>query len=115
MEISDTKNFIRQHQPGQFRRPEDGKEPFAHVNDQKSNSTAEQKKCSVYIDDTNIVTLEKDRSAYFPKLFDFDTGIKYTIEHTSDTKKEEQIKPQYDKTGKKQIITKQEGFVDQLT
>jgi len=69
VEITDTSNYIRQHQPGKFRRPEDGKEPFAYVNDQKFNSTAEQKKCSVYIDDTNVVTVKKDKSASFPKLF----------------------------------------------
>ena len=114
MEITDTSNYIRQHQPGQFRRPEDGKEPFAYVNDQKLDSTEEQKKCSVYIDNKNVIALEKDIRAYFPKLFDFDAGVKFNTETTNDTNKEEKLSPHYDKTGKTQIITKQESFVDQL-
>jgi len=106
MEITDTSNYIRQHQPGQFRKPEDGKEPFAYVNNQKLDSTEEQKKCSI--------ALEKDIRAYFPRLFDFDSGVKFNTETTNDTNKEEKFSPQYDKAGKAEIITKQESFVDQL-
>jgi hypothetical protein len=114
MEITDTSNYIRQQQPGQFRSPEDGKEPFAHVNDQKLDSTEEQKRCSIYIDDKKVVTFEKDKRAYFPKLFDFDAGVKFNTETTSNSNKDEKFSPQYDKTGKGQIIAKQESFVDRL-
>lgn len=114
MEITDTSDYIRQQQPGQFRRPEDGKGPFAQVNDQKLDSTEEQKKCSVYIDDEKIVTFEKDIRAYFPNLFDFDTGMKSNnTEIIGEHKKEQKSHLQYDKTAKPQDMTKQEMFVAQ--
>ena len=114
MEITDTNNYIRQYQPGQFRSPEDGKEPFVHVNDKKLESTDEKKKCSVYINSENVVTFDKDIRAYFPKLFDFNARVKYNTETTSNSNKAKKFSPQYDKTGKAQIIAKQESFVDRL-
>ena len=113
MEITDTSNHIRQRQPGQFRRPEDGKEPFAHVNDKKLESPEEKKKCSVYIDSENVVTFEEDIRVSLPKLFDFDAGVKFNTETTNDTNKKEKLSPQYDKTGKAEIMSKQESLVDQ--
>lgn len=114
MEITDTSNYIRQQQPGQSRRSEDGKEPFVHVKEKKLESPEEKKKCSVYIDSENVVTFEKDIRASLPKLFDFDAGVKFNTETTSDTNKKEKLSPQYDKTGKAQIMSKQESLVDQL-
>jgi hypothetical protein len=114
MEITDTGNYIRQQNPGQFRRPEDGKEPFAHVNGQKLDSTVEEKKCSVYIDNENVVTFEKDTSSYFPKLFDFDAGMKSNnTEIIGRSKKEEKSQLQYEKTAKPKNMSKEEMFVDQ--
>ena len=114
MKITETASNIRQQQPGQFSRPEDGKAPFAHVNDQKLVTIKEQQAYSVYVSNEKLVALDRVIESDFPKLFDFDTGIKYNIENTNDTKEEEKFKPQYDKTGKTEIIVKQEGFVDQL-
>lgn len=115
MEITDTGNYIRQQNPGQFRRPEDGKEPFAHVNGQKLDSTNEQKECTVYIDNEEVVALEKEIGSYsyVPKLFDLDAGVKFNTEKIDGANKEGKIQRQYDKIEKVQVTTKQEGFIDQ--
>lgn len=115
MEITDTSNYIRQQQPGQFRRPEDGKEPFAHVNGQKLDSANEQKECSVYMVNEEVVALEKEIGSYsyVPKLFDLDVRVKFNTEKINGTKKEGKIQRQYDKTEKVQVTTKQESFIDQ--
>ena len=44
MKVTHTIDYIRQQNPGQFRRPEDGKGPFTHVNGQELNNIKEQKK-----------------------------------------------------------------------
>jgi hypothetical protein len=114
MKISNNLDYIRQHQPGQFRIPEDGKEPFAHVNDQKLDSTKEQKEGSVYINNENVVTLDKDLRSDFPKLFDYEVGLKFNTKKVSEANREEKPQQQYDKTGKTEILNKPEGFIDQL-
>jgi len=84
------------------------------VNDQKLESPDEKKKCSIYIDSDNVVTFEKNIRASLPKLFDFDAGVKFNTEASNETNKKEKLSPQYDKSGKAEIITKQESLVDQL-
>ena len=114
MKITDNSNYIRQQLPGQFSVPEDGNEPFAHVNDQKLDSAKELKEGSVYIDNERVVTLDKDLRSDFPKLFDYELGLKIDTKKVSETDKEENFQQQYDKTGKTQTLNKPEGFVDQL-
>ncbi|GAF77175.1 unnamed protein product [marine sediment metagenome] len=116
MEITDTSNYIRQQQPGQFRRSEDSKEPFfAHVNGQKLDSTNEQKECAVYMVNEEVVALEKEIGSYsyVPKLFDLQVGVKFNTEKINGTNKEGKIQRQYGKTEKVQVTTKQESFIDQ--
>jgi len=118
MKINDTADYVRQQQLGQFRRSEDSKEPFVHANDQKLDSTEEQEERSVYIDNEKVATLEKEIGSYsyYPKFFDFDVGIKVNTEKISETHKEKEgkLNQKYDKTGKAQSMSKQEGFIDQL-
>lgn len=118
MKITDTADYVRQQELGQFSRPEDRKEPFVHVNDQKLDSTKEQEERSVYIDNEKVATLEKEIGSYsyYPKFFDFDIGIKVNTEKISETHKEKEgkLNQQYDKTGKAQSMNKQEGLFDQL-
>ena len=116
MKITGTADYVRQQELGQFSRPEDRKEPFVHVNDQKLDSTKEQEERSVYIDNEKVATLEKEIGSYsyYPKFFDFDIGIKFNTEKISETHKEGKLNQQYDKTGKTQSTNKQEGLFDQL-
>ena len=113
MKISHTTEYIRQQQLGQFRRPEDGKKPFTHVNDQKLDSIKERKESSVYIDNKNIQTLEKGLGSSSPKLFDYDPGMKFNIEKSNEISKEEKISKQYDNTGKEEEVNEKESLVDQ--
>lgn len=109
-----TTDAIRQHQPGQFRRTEDGSKPYAHVNGKKLLSKEDQKKSAFYVNNKNVVTLKKGTGSRFPKLFDSDAGLKVSTEKLSKVKKEEKGYPQYDKTGKTQVIkTKDERRIDQ--
>ena len=113
MEIKTT-NSIRQHQPGQFMRPEDGKRPYAHINDQKLESKREQYKSAVYVNNKNVVSLEKEIASNSLKIFDSDVGLKVSTEKLSETKTEKRLDLQYDKTGKTQITTaKEERRIDQ--
>lgn len=116
--ITDTIDYIRQQQTGQFRRPEDSKKPFAYVNNQKLVSAKDQTERSVYINNKKITTRKKGLAkSDFPKLFDSDAGARVNIEKTGKTDKEEKALMQYDKTGKETTTTqapaKKETFVDQ--
>ena len=108
MKINDNTNYIRQQHPGQFRVPEDGKWPFVHMNDQKVASKNDQKERSVYINNEKVVTMEKQMGSIYPRLFDYNTGLKYETGKKSATKKEEKPQQQYDKTAKIQILNKEE-------
>jgi hypothetical protein len=55
MKITDALDYIRQQQPGQFRSPKDGKEPFAHVGGQKLISRWEQEERSAYVKNEKVV------------------------------------------------------------
>lgn len=114
MKINNNIEYIRQQQLGQFRRPEDGKEPYAYVGNQKLKSTNEPEESSVYVNDEIVVTFGNDLRSDFPNLFDYDAGLRLDTEKTAETKKEEKLHPQYDKTGKTQIITEKTGLIDQL-
>ena len=51
----------------------------------------------------------------YPKLFDYNTGLKYETEKKSAAKKGEKIQQQYDKTGKIQTLDKEEEtLIDKL-
>ena len=116
MEIADTGSYIRQQQIGQFRRPEDSKGPFAHINGEKIESPDEKKRSSIYIDNENAVTFKKDIRSSLPKFFDPDAGVKFNTDasiDTNKTNKNQTLDPQYDKTGKAGIMNKHEGLVDQ--
>ena len=114
MKTIDDTNYIRQQQPGQFRIPGDGKEPYARVNDQKLDSKKELKKWSIFINGENVATMDKEFGTSSTKLFDFDAGMRFKAEKISETKKGEKLEPQYDKSGKTKTPTEKEGLVDQL-
>ena len=113
MKITETASNIRQQQPGQFRRPEDGRAPFAHVNDQKLVTIKEQQACSVYVSNENLVALDRVIESDFPNLFDFDTGVKFSLENLSRAYRDEDIHQQYDKTAKTEMVTKKEWIINQ--
>jgi hypothetical protein len=114
MNIADISDHIRQQQAGQFRRPEDGQEPFIRVNDQRLENTKDQEACSVFVNNEGVVTFEKEiLESDFPKIFDSDTGIKLSAERVREAEKEEKLREQYDKNGKSQTVAKQEKIVDQ--
>jgi hypothetical protein len=114
MKINNSSDFIRQAQVGQFRRLEDGKEPFVRVKGQKLESTKDQKTRSIYIDQEKLLTFEKGIGSNSLNLFDFDAGLKYKTERISGTTKGEKLPEQYDKNGKERNTTKQETLVDKL-
>jgi len=115
MKITDALDYIRQQQPGQFRSPKDGKEPFAHVGGQKLISRWEQEERSAYVKNEKVVAWRKDIiESLFPKLFDSDAGIKVDTQKTDETRNDEKRRLQYDKTGKAQVETKKNTLVDQL-
>ncbi len=114
MKITDPVGYIRQQHPGQFTRPEDGKEPFAHVGGQKLTSRWDQEERSAYVNNEKVVTWQGEiTESLFPKLFDSNAGIKVDAEKTDETENDEKHQLQYDKTGKAQIQTKQNTLVDQ--
>ena len=113
MKITENASYIRQQQPGQFRRPEDGTTPVARVNDQKLDNIGEQRKSSVYVSSEKLGALDKVIESDFPKLFDFDAGMQFSLEKLSRTHRDEDIHPQYDKTAKTDMTTKKEWIIDQ--
>ncbi len=115
MKITNNADNIRQQQPGQFRRPADGTEPYAYVNDQKLESREDQKASSVYVDNEKVATLlEKEKESRSPNLFDFNAGLKLGTETTTrETKEVEETEQQYDESGKTITLNKQEGLVDE--
>ena len=113
MKITDTTDYIRQQQIGQFRRLQDPNDPFVYVNNQRLDSTEEKEKSSIYINNENVVTLEKEKSSNFPKLFDFDAGMKFNTKKISKSNKEEKPDLQYDKTAKEQDLGEQGSLIDQ--
>jgi len=114
MKINDTTVHIRQQQPGQFRRPEDGKEPYAHVTDQKLESTPDQTTCSIYINNEKLATMEQGIGSDFPKIFDSNAGLKFNTQKISTTGKEEKLYEQYDQNGKTQVTTQKQSFFDKM-
>ena len=114
MKTIETTNYIRQQQPGQFRIVGDGKEPYAHVNDRKLDSKKEQKEWSIFINDENVATMDRELGASSTKLFDFDAGMRLKAEKISETKKEEKTDPQYDKDRKTRNPAEKEGIIDQF-
>jgi hypothetical protein len=113
MKITDTTESIRQHQAGEFKRPEDGKAPFAHVNGQKLANAAEQEKRSVYVDNKNVTDFEEVGTPDFPRIFDSSAGMKFTIESEGDHQKNERIYRQYDKNGKELTVIGKEELIDE--
>lgn len=118
MKMQDPTENIRQQQPGQFRRLEDGSEPFVYMNAQKVRSAKDQEKGSVYVRDQSVVTLEKDKSSDLPKLFDTDAGSKLIAEKIRSAYRpadnDQEVFQKYDKSGKAETATKPERIIDQL-
>lgn len=113
MKITNNASYIKQQQPGQFKRADDGAGPYAHVNDRKLASTKEQKGWGVYISNDDLVAIEKATESDFPKLFDVADGIQLTSEKSLPNQKYESIQKGYDNTGKSQIPAKQQRLIDQ--
>ncbi len=114
MEINETVEQIHQQRYGHFRIPEDGKQPYAHANNQKLASTREQWKAAVYADDENLGTLEKNLKSKTRKLFDTEVGVKPSFDKPKETTKETKTSEQYDKTGNINSVFKIESKVDEL-
>jgi len=112
VKIINSNQSIRQQHPGRFRRPDDGRDPFTHVNDQKLANPEEVKETSIYINDVNFVTLEKGLKADFPKLFDFDSGVKYNAKQIKDVKKTEDRFQSYNQVGKPENLAKRDNLFD---
>jgi hypothetical protein len=113
MKITETASYIRQQQPGQFRRPEDGKAPFTHVNDQDLGTIKEPEGYSVYVSNEKLIAPDRVIEPDFPKLFDFDTGVKFSVENLGRAQRDEDIHPQYEKTAKTEMVAKKEWIIDQ--
>ena len=113
MKITENASYIRQQQPGQFRRPEGGKAPFTHVNDQKLVTIKEREGYSVYVSNEKLVALDRVTESDFPKLFDFDTGVQFGLENLSRAHRDEDIHQQYDKTAKTEMVAKKEWIINQ--
>ena len=112
MKITNSTDYIRQQEPGQFRRAGDGKKPFTRVNDQRVKNLKDRKESSVYIANKNIQTLEKGIGRSFPKLFDYNPGMKFDIEKTSKIIKDKEPHKKYDYIRKDEEVNKKENFVD---
>jgi|GEM_PF-2535433 len=114
MNTTDTSDHIRQQQAGQFRRPDDGQEPFVRVKDQRLESAKDQKTRSVFVNNESVISFERGiLESDFPKIFDSDAGMKFNAEKIRETEKEEKPQEQYDKDEQPQTVTSQENIVDQ--
>ena len=101
MKINNSSDYIRQAQVGQFKRPEDGKEPFVRVKGQKLESTNDQKTRSIYVDQEKLLTFKKEVGSNSLNLFDFNAGLKYETEKISGTTKGEKLRNSMIKKEKK--------------
>ena len=113
MDIKDTTDYIRQQQFGEFRRAEDGKNPYAHANGRKLGSTKEQEQSSFYIVKEKVAALKKYKDKDFPKLFDTDPGMKFETKKLDVTSEEKEPLKQYDKSGKEQSVDETVSLIDQ--
>ena len=113
MDVTRTSYQVRQKSLGRFRRPEDGRQPYAHVNNQRLFSTLDQKKASVYANDKNIARLEKGMKNKTVKIFDTDAGMTYDTKKINNNNKQVKSIQQYDKSAKIQIMDKNEEKIDQ--
>ena len=113
MKVHNSINHIRQQQPGQFRRPEDGQRPFTHVREEKLKSAKDKKGYSVYSNNEKLFTLKKDNSP-LRNLFDYDAGLKLKTDNNIDAHREEKSEQQYDNTGKALSQDKQERLLDKF-
>jgi hypothetical protein len=113
MRINNNACYIRQQQPGEFNRADDGAGPYFHVNDRKLGITKEQEEWAVYVSNENLVAIEKVTESDFPKLFDFAAGIQLTSEKPFPRQKSDSIQNNYDNTAQSQIPAKQNLLIDQ--
>ena len=113
MKVANTTYHIRQKVLGQFNRPEDGRQPYAHVNNQKLPSMLDQQNASVYANNQNIDSLEKGLKSTTIKIFDTDAGMKYSAKKTQKTDRQDKSIQQYDKSAKIQPAEKDEEKIDQ--
>ena len=114
MEINETVEHIHQERYGRFRIPEDGKQPYAHANNQKLTSASEQRKAAVYADNENFGTLEKTLKSKSRKLLDTEVGVRPSFDKPKETPKETKTSEQYDKTGKTNTVFNKESKIDEL-
>jgi hypothetical protein len=104
---SATSITIRQEQAGQFRRPEDGRQPYAHVNDMRIESANAQKPSSIFVNRQKATTIKKEPSqADGPTLFDHDAGVQFTLERIQKTKTNDISEERYDVTDKRKTPPK---------
>lgn len=84
------------------------------MNGQKLDSKEEREKSSVYVNNTNVATLEKGIGSNSPKLFDSEVGLKLSTKKLNGTNSEKKLNQQYDKIGKTWIATvKEDRLIDQ--
>jgi hypothetical protein len=112
MRINNDASYIRQQQPGEFKRADDGTGPYPHVNDRKLGNTKEQEHWAVYISNENLIAIKNATESDFPKLFDVAAGIQLTSEKSLPNQKYESIQKSYDNNGKSQIPAKQQWLID---
>jgi hypothetical protein len=113
MRITNNVSYIRQQQPGEFKRADDSAAPYSHVNERKLGSTKEQDDWSVYISNENLVAIEKVKESDFPRLFDFAAGIQLTSEKSVSDQKRDSIRNNYANSAQSQTPAKQQWLVDQ--
>lgn len=114
MNVSNTTDFIRQQQIGQFRRPDDGKGPFLYTAEKKLDQE-EWKESSLYVSDKVVATFKNDMKADSRTLFDSHIGIEIgSTGITSESKTEEGFSSHYDKAAKTQTMVERGILIDQI-
>ena len=114
MNVSNTTDFIRQQQIGQFRQSDDGKGPFLYTAGKKLDKK-EWKESSLYVSDKVVATFTNDMKADSRKLFDSHIGIEIrSTGITSESKKEEGFPSHYDKAAKTQTMAERGILIDQI-
>jgi hypothetical protein len=98
MTVISSTQTIRQQRAGTFSRPEDGSEPFAHINSEKIDSVGRRMNRSIYVQGEKSVTFDKiPLQSDFPNIFDYDAGLRLEVEKISgsENNKEEKKETQH--------------------
>jgi hypothetical protein len=108
MKMVSASDTIRQAQAGRFRGPDDGRNPYAHVNDSRLKSAKDQKSRSIFVNSQKTITFKKEVSeSAFPRLFDHDAGMQFVLDKIAESKTGDHSFGQYDSAGKKKEQSKQ--------